>query len=56
MQEREQELLKKVEGLVSQYRVRPSLLRPLAAAFGLGLGAVSSVLPNKASGAITGAR
>lgn len=54
MQERERELLKKVEGLVPQYRVRPSLLRPLASAVGLGLGAVSSILPKQAAGAITG--
>ena len=53
-QEREKELLKKAESLAGPHRARPSLLRPLVSAAGLTLGAVSSVLPKQASGAISG--
>jgi demethoxyubiquinone hydroxylase (CLK1/Coq7/Cat5 family) len=55
VQEREGELLRLVEGLAPQHRVRPSMLRPLLSAVGLTLGAASSMLPKKASSAISGA-
>lgn len=53
-QQREAELLKRVEDLAPSYRARPSLLRPVLAAVGLTLGAASSVLPKQASAAISG--
>ena len=54
LQQREAELLARVEELAPANRVRPSLLRPLVSAVGFSLGAASSVLPKQASSAISG--
>ena len=54
VQEREAELLRRVQELAPGYRVRPSLLQPLSSAIGFSLGAVAGILPREASGAITG--